>query len=128
MMDGRPLEDHPGQTRRSGQPAVPDMAPSAKDDDGGLPIGQIIGMLWQGKFWLAFFMLVGIVAATFHYANTRPVFQADALLQLEEKSGALSLPGNLTNMLENDARTSTEVEILRSRMVLGQAVADMNLD
>ncbi|MCW8842988.1 MAG: polysaccharide biosynthesis tyrosine autokinase, partial [Rhodobacteraceae bacterium] len=55
-------------------------------------------------------------------------YQADALLQLEEKSGQLSLPDGLSDLVENAPQSVTEIEIMRSRMVLGKAVADLNLD
>ncbi|MDD7971993.1 polysaccharide biosynthesis tyrosine autokinase [Roseinatronobacter alkalisoli] len=96
--------------------------------DDEIDLGQLIGTLWRGKLAIAAAAALGIAIGAFHIANTNPTFQADALLQLEEKSGSLALPSSLSTMVDNDPRSVTEIEILRSRMVLGRAIADQNLD
>ena len=96
--------------------------------DDEIDLGQLIGTLWQGRWRIAVVTVLGVALAALNLANTNPTFQADALLQLEERSGALALPSSLSNMIDNDPRSVTEIEILRSRMVLGRAIADQNLD
>ncbi|MGL4413905.1 polysaccharide biosynthesis tyrosine autokinase [Roseinatronobacter monicus] len=91
-------------------------------------LGQILGTLWHSKGWIGAAMALGLAIGAFTIANTNPTFQADALLQLEEKNGSLALPSSLSAMVETDPRSVTEIEILRSRMVLGRAIADQNLD
>lgn len=98
------------------------------DGDDEIDLGQLVRTLWAGKFLIVLTTLLGIAGGAFVIANTAPTFQADALLQLEEKSGAMALPTGLSSMLDSDPRSVTEIEVLRSRMVLGQAVADQNLD
>lgn len=93
-----------------------------------IDLGQLFSSLWKGKWLIALTTAIGIAAGVFTIANTDPTFQAEALLQLEERTGSLALPSGLSDMLENDPRSVTEIEILRSRMVLSQAVADQNLD
>jgi tyrosine-protein kinase Etk/Wzc len=101
--------------------------PATLDDD-EIDLGQLVVTLWKGKILIALTTAIGVAVGAFVIANTNPTFQADALLQLEEKTGALALPSSLSAMVDNDPRSVTEIEILRSRMVLGQAVADQNLD
>ncbi|MEI6800251.1 MAG: polysaccharide biosynthesis tyrosine autokinase [Pseudomonadota bacterium] len=91
-------------------------------------LGRLVGILWQSKFRVATSMLAGLVGAALLYANTPPTYQADALLQLEQKGSALSVPTGLVPLIDDAPRSETEIEILRSRMVLGQAVAELNLD
>lgn len=101
---------------------------SQNTHDHEIDLGQLLGSLWQGRFWIILSMAFGVALGAFSIANTRPTYQSDALLQLEEKSGALALPSSLTAAIDNDPRSVTEIEILRSRMVLGRAVAEQNLD
>lgn len=102
---------------------------TATPDDDEIDLRQLLGTLWKGKFWIAVGTALGVAGAAFVFANTPPTFQADALLQLEENSNALSLPSSLSDALDSgDPRSVTEIEILRSRLVLGQAVASVNLD
>ena len=128
-MDGRNIG---GPTRRVlSAPGERDQSMSARPDpdDDEIDLGQLIVTLWKGKLWIALCMALGFAGALFVYMNTPPTYQADALLQLEEKNNALSLPSSLTNLVEGgDPRSVTEIEILRSRLVLGQAVAALNLD
>ena len=93
-----------------------------------IDLGQLFISLWKGKWLIGLTTALGIAAGVFTIANTDPTFQADALLQLEERKGSLALPSGLSDVLESDPRSVTEIEILQSRMVLGQAVADQNLD
>tara|TARA_R110002073_G_scaffold335979_1_gene529704 strand:+ start:1440 stop:3656 length:2217 start_codon:yes stop_codon:yes gene_type:complete len=99
---------------------------SAGEDE--IDLGELVRKLWKGKLLILVAAIIGGAIAAFVIANTRPTYQADALLQLEEKTGALSMPSALAGLAENDPRSVTEIEILRSRMVLGQAVANQNLD
>ena len=56
-----------------------------------------------------------------------PVYQASALLQVEEK--AASLPGleDLSEAFGSESSTQAELEILKSRSVIGTAVTNLNL-
>lgn len=97
-------------------------------DDDEIDLGQLLNNLWRGRWLVVVTTVLGISLAAFQIANTNPTFQADALLQLEERTGSLALPSSLSDVIDNDPRSVTEIEILRSRMVLGRAVADQNLD
>jgi tyrosine-protein kinase Etk/Wzc len=131
-MDGNRDSEAPGRARVSADPAAaaapmaPIPGPELPDDE--IDVSRILILLWKSKVTIGLGLLLGLVAGLFIYASTPPTFQADALLQLEEKSGELGLPSSLSGMLESDPRSVTEIEILRSRMVLGQAVADQKLD
>lgn len=128
-MDGtpqEPLETTGPKVPAQHTPMPTGIAPGADDDE--IDLGQLVGVIWQGKVIITICAAIGIAFGAFMIANTNPTFQSDALLQLEEKSGALALPGSLSGLLDNDPRSVTEIELLRSRMVLGQAVADLDLD
>lgn len=58
---------------------------------------------------------------------TPPTYQADALIQLEAKKAGLALPAALSDLMDSNPVTVTEIEIIRSRMVVGQAVAELHL-
>lgn len=97
-------------------------------DDDEIDLGQLLATIWRGKFWIALCVALAFAGGLFHIANTPPTFQADALLQLEERSGRLALPSAMRDLVDSDPRSVTEIEVMRSRMVLGQVVADLNLD
>lgn len=86
-------------------------------------IGEIIDH-WKIIFSVTcFFASVGIIYAFF----ASPVFQADALVQVEQKQGNAIL-NNLSQMLpDSQPQSAPEIALLRSRMILGKTVDDLNL-
>ncbi|MEN8747916.1 Wzz/FepE/Etk N-terminal domain-containing protein, partial [Marivita sp.] len=103
------------------------IAASMMGDD-EIDLAALLSSLWAGKLWVALFSVVAVALGVFYLLITPPTFRADALLQLEEKSAQLSLPSGLSDLVENAPESVTEIEIMRSRMVLGKAVSDLNLD
>lgn len=97
-------------------------------EDGEINLGELALILWRGKWTIAASAALALLCGAFYIVNTQPTYQADALLQLEERTASLSLPSSLAAMLEQDPRSVTEIEILKSRMVLGKAVAASKFD
>ncbi|MCK6395846.1 polysaccharide biosynthesis tyrosine autokinase [Zoogloea sp.] len=100
----------------------------ADDADEGLAIGEIIAVLMEHR-WLiaavtALFLLLGF-AWTF---VSKPVYRADGLLQVEEKSTGMSALKDLQPLLGDSTTVSAELEILTSRMVLGRVIDKLKLD
>lgn len=72
---------------------------------------------------VSIFTLLALVYALF----ATPVYQADALVQVEQKQGNAIL-SNLSQMLpDGQPQSAPEIALLRSRMILGKTVDDLNL-
>ncbi|KQB98443.1 acetyltransferase [Loktanella sp. 1ANDIMAR09] len=97
-----------------------------RDDE--IDLVDLFGRLWAGKFRILAFFLLGSLAGLFYIFNTPPTYQADGLLQLEEKANTLGLPDGLADLSGDSPRAVTEIEIIRSRMVVGRAISRLNLD
>lgn len=67
---------------------------------------------------------------TLLYLRVAPTeYSVDALVQVEDKKGAsAALLGELSNVVEQESPAQAEIEIIRSRLVLGQVVNDLMLD
>ena len=104
-------------------------SPSKFEDriDDEIDLGQLLVTLWRGKWIIFFVTLTAIVLSVFWALNTPPTYQADALLQLEEKAGANPFAASLQGF-GDDPASVTEIELIKSRMVLGEAIAEQNLD
>ena len=71
----------------------------------------------------ALFTLFALVYALF----ATPIYQADALVQVEQKQGNAIL-SNLSQMIPGSQPSSApEITLLQSRMILGKTVSDLNL-
>lgn len=88
----------------------------------------LLGALIDRKYFIialtAAFMAVGVVYAVF----STPVYQATSMIQVEENGG--SVPGfdDMAGMFESTSAAVTEIELLKSRSVIGEAVDTLKLD
>lgn len=88
-------------------------------------LGKLIVRKWSIIFITVMVSLIGVIFAFL----SAPIFEADALIQLEEKSGSsLALSSELSGLLSEETQSVTEIEIIRSRMVLGEVVEILHLD
>lgn len=104
------------------------MTSPERDDDDEIDLGALLAQFWAGKWRIAAFVLVAGIIGLAYALLTPPTYQADALLQLEARKASLALPAAMSDLLDNDPVTVTEIEIIRSRMVVGRAVAELHLD
>ena len=73
-------------------------------------------------------LLAGVIGV-FVAMWIRPVYQVDALLQIESKSNkSAGLVGGLGNLFATNSPAETEMELIKSRQVMGSAVEKMRLD
>lgn len=93
-----------------------------------IDLARLLQLVWASRKWVAGGAAIAVFLALFYLANTFPTYQADALVQLEEKSGSLALPTALSDLVDQSPRTATEISIINSRLVLRQVVAALNLD
>lgn len=100
--------------------------PENTSDD--IDLGRLVITIWAGKYKIIFAMAIALGVGLIYLASTPPVYQADALLQLEGRNGRLALPEVMQDFIESDPISVTELEILRSRMVISQVVEDLNLE
>ncbi|AGO54439.1 MULTISPECIES: tyrosine-protein kinase Wzc [Serratia] len=93
-----------------------------------IDLSRLLGTLLDHR-WLiigitALFSVTGIIYSLF----ATPVYQADAMVQVEQNVGN-SLVNDLSQMLpSSQPGSSTEIELIKSRMVTGKTVDDLNLD
>jgi tyrosine-protein kinase Etk/Wzc len=85
--------------------------------------------LYDHKLVLALFLLGFLCLGLFYIWAARPVFVSDGLVQVEEKSGGHNiLSPEMNEMFVMGGTGATEIEIIKSRMVLGKVVEELNLD
>jgi len=87
------------------QPVV--SADETQDDE--IDLAQLVASLWAGKLWIAFFTFAALVFGVVAIVLTPPTYQADALLQLEQRSGQLALPDALRTLVSSDPGTEAEI-------------------
>ena len=107
--------------------------PESKNKNTAQPTQEIdlmalLGALLDRKYFIAgitaLFMFIGVVYAVL----STPVYQATAMIQVED--GSASVPGfdDMAGMFESTSAAVTEIELLKSRSVIGEAVDSLKLD
>jgi len=107
--------------------------PESKNKNTAQPTQEIdlmalLGALLDRKYFIAgitaLFMFIGVVYAVL----STPVYQATAMIQVED--GSASVPGfdDMAGMFESTSAAVTEIELLKSRSVIGEAVDSLKLN
>ncbi|AXO56928.1 polysaccharide biosynthesis tyrosine autokinase [Klebsiella pneumoniae] len=96
-------------------------------DNGDLTLGRLLAEIVDNKkLIIAITSLFTFIALSYAILAT-PIYQADALVQVEQKQGNAIL-NSLSQMLPNsDPQSEPEIALLQSRMILGKTVDDLNL-
>lgn len=99
-------------------------SPKEKDE---IDLGRLIGEFIDHRKLIisvtSLFTLLALLYAIF----ATPIYQADALIQVEQKQ-ANAILSNLSQMLpDSQPQSAPEIALLQSRMILGKTVDDLNL-
>jgi tyrosine-protein kinase Etk/Wzc len=106
--------------------------PLPDDGDGDeINLLELLDVVLDNR-WLiaAVTALALLVGGTYAFLST-PVYEANTLIQVEESKGggaATSALGEAASLFEIRSPATAEMEILRSRLVVGQAVQNLQLD
>ncbi len=99
------------------------------DHSDEIDIGQLIGLLIDRWLTIAGVTALFLIGGVYYALSAVSIYQADALVQVEEEQQGL----DVATMLGGDlgmtgSSTKAEIEIIQSRMVLGEAVARTGSD
>ncbi|HCT9587106.1 polysaccharide biosynthesis tyrosine autokinase [Raoultella ornithinolytica] len=100
---------------------------TASKDADEIDLGRLIGEFIDHRKLIisvtSIFTLIALIYAIF----ATPIYQADALIQVEQKQ-ANAILSNLSQMLpDSQPQSAPEIALIQSRMILGKTVDDLNL-
>lgn len=106
-------------------------APSIKnttiENEDEVSLSHLLATLIEGKWLILITILISLIFSLLYSFGKTPIYKADALLQVQpDKSG---IPGieDLTGIGSNGSSAGTEIEILKSRKIIGNAVDNLKL-
>jgi tyrosine-protein kinase Etk/Wzc len=105
----------------------PRLAPEGDDE---ITLLELLGVIWAGKSWIALTVFLALCLGSFLILRSQPQYQALGQLQIEAKTGSLALPEGMQELLgssSGNAAGEAEIQIMRSRMVLGPVVEELGL-
>lgn len=88
----------------------------------------LVGTLLDRKYFIilftAMFAIIGVAVAIL----STPIYKATALIQVEESSPSVPGLDDMAGMFESSSEAVTEIELLKSRSVIGEAVDTLKLN
>ncbi|NIY47745.1 tyrosine-protein kinase [Cedecea colo] len=102
-------------------------ASGAPAGDMELDLGRLLGNLIDHRKLILGVTALFTGAALIYALFTTPVYQADALVQVEQKQGNALLSSLSQIMPTTSLESAPEIQLLQSRMILGKTIDDLGL-
>jgi len=100
-----------------------------QDDEDSINLLELLDVVLDQRWLIAAVTAVVLALGGGYAFLATPIFEANSLIQVEDsKGGASSLLGDVGSMFDIKSPATAEIEILRSRLVVGQAVRNLQLD
>lgn len=108
----------------------PSSLPGLSDNEDSINLLELLEIVLDQRWLIAAIAAIGLALGGTYAWMATPIYEANTLIQVENsKGGGLnSLLGETGGMFATQASTAAEIEILRSRLVVGQAVSNLQLD
>lgn len=87
-------------------------------------LGTLLDYRWLIILVTFLFSFLGVVYALI----ATPIYQANALIQIEDRKSGLAGLDVMDDLFSGKSQATTEIEIIKSRMVIGKAVDNLKLD
>lgn len=101
---------------------------AATTDDDEIDLRELLGTLWDKRWLIAIVTGIFLVVSLAYAILATPVYQANAMVQVEQKMPTLPGLQDLSNLVSDTApQAATEIALMTSRMVVGRAVDKLNL-
>lgn len=91
-------------------------------------LGAYVATLMDNRWLISGAVAVMVLLGGLYTFVAQPTYEADILLQVEEKGGGMSGLEDLSSVLKTAAPAETEIEIIRSRLLLGSVIDELHLD
>ncbi|POP52206.1 polysaccharide biosynthesis tyrosine autokinase [Zhongshania marina] len=109
-------------------PYSPAPSNSNRQHDDEIDLLALFGTLWDSKVLICVITFCFMVLGVSYALLATPVYRANAIVQVEEKSPGLPGMSEVSEMFGGESAAVTEIELLKSRKVIGTAVDDLHLD
>ena len=101
---------------------------STLPDDDVISLSEIFGIIMDGKWLIVGSTILFAFCALLYLWVATPIYRADALVQVESKKSPLGGLVDVSEALTGETPSEAEIEVLRSRFVLGEVVRSEKLD
>ena len=109
-------------------PTRRDLQVRQPDGEQDIDFEFLFASLLEKKWIIVGVALLGLFLGALYGELATPVYKGDTLFQIEQKSSGIPGLSELNQAFQQESSAPSEMEILRSRMVLGDAIKRLNMD
>lgn len=120
---GRAKKDMPNNETSTARP-LPSSSTMADEID----LQRLWGLLVDHRWLIISTTFIALCFGVAYGLFATPIYKADALLQVEDKQGGVPGFSELNELFTEESSADAEIQIIRSRMVLGQIIDQLQLD
>lgn len=93
-----------------------------------IDLGKLFGILLDHRWFIILTTTLFAILGVSYALLATPIYKTDSLIQVEKKSSGMPvLNTEMSDLFSSESPASTEIEIINSRMVLGETVDKLNL-
>lgn len=108
--------------------SAPNASSNGSRNEDEIDLGKLFGLLLDRKWFIIIITVLFMALGVAYALLATPVYKADALLQVEKKSSGMpALSGDMADMFAKESEAETEIQIMTSRMVIGEVVDQLDL-
>lgn len=102
---------------------------NARHDDEEIELATYLDILWQSRWLIAGIAFVVTVLGACYAFLAKPVYEVNMLIHVEEESQKESknIVGDLSSMFDVKTSALSEMELIRSRLVVSRAIDNLRL-
>lgn len=101
-------------------------APVTGNDE--IDIGRLVGTVIEARWWVLGITALFALCAVIYTLFATPIYSADALVQIEQNAGSSLVQDINAALSDKPPASEAEIQLIRSRLVLGKTVDDLDLD
>lgn len=94
----------------------------------GINLIKFFSVIWVKKNIVICISAVSILCASIYIYLTPPIYQATAMIQIEDAGSSLPGLDDMAGLFQEKSEAVTEIQLLKSRRVIGEAVDSLLLD
>ncbi len=93
-----------------------------------IDLQKLFGLLLDHRWLIIGTTLIALFLGVAYGLLATPIYKADALLQVEDKQGGVPGFSELNELFTEESSADAEIQIIRSRMVLGDVIDQLQMD
>jgi tyrosine-protein kinase Etk/Wzc len=118
---------NPGDRGARDRPGALQASPSPFEEAPGGTLAYLVATISQARWLIAGVAVAALALGVLYALAATPVYRSDVLIQVEQRTTTLAGLAQLSSLLTEPLPSETEIELIRSRALVGSVVDELGL-